>query len=83
MDTDYNYFINESVADSTEIPKGLQRSGIGPSPFEISLMTYKLSPWTNRSVVLNEWFNYGFNPTTWTQYCLKQMMIFKKSNEMQ
>jgi hypothetical protein len=66
--------------EELQIPNGLQRSGIGPSPFEISLFSYSTQPWTNRNANLSEWFNYGFNPTTWTKYCLEQINIFNISN---
>jgi hypothetical protein len=79
MDIDYEY-ADGGAQEKVEIPKGLTRSGICPSPFEISLMTYPSKPWTNRNTNLSEWFNYGFNPTTWTKYCLEQIHIFKTSN---
>jgi hypothetical protein len=76
MDVDYAFTEQEDLV----IPKGLERSGVGPSPFEVSLFSYSTQPWTNRNANLVEWFNYGFNPTTWTKYCLQQMNIFHTSN---
>ena len=78
MDVDY---IAEDQPERI-VPKGLKRTGIAPSPFEISLMTYPTKPWENKMSNLSEWFNYGFNPTTWTKYCIDQMTLFKASNEM-
>ena len=58
----------------------LTRPAAGPSPFEVSLKTYPMQPWTARTSGLSQWFNYGLNPTTWTQYSLRQMQLLEASN---
>lgn len=77
--------MDEVEFDDAEIeivkPKNLKRPSSGPSPFEISLMTYPVQPWINRKVNLNQWFNYGLNPTTWTKYAISQINIFNESNK--
>ena len=67
----------EIVCDTEDKPKGpLIKQGLGPSPFEVSLTTYPMQPWTNRNVNLRQWFNYGLNPATWTKYAINQMALF-------
>jgi hypothetical protein len=48
-------------------------------PFEVSLTSYSMQPWTNRNVDLSQWFNYGFNPSTWSKYCMEQLQYLKKN----
>ena len=48
----------------------------GPTPFEVSLTSYPMQPWTNRNASLNQWFNYGLNPSTWTRYAIQQMALY-------
>ncbi len=57
----------------------LVRPSQGPSPFEVSLKTYSMQPWTAKGAHLRQWFNYGLNPTTWTQYSLRQMELLAAS----
>ena len=51
------------------------------SVFEVSLNSYPLQPWLHAKTNLNQWFNYGLNPTTWTRFSLQQIKLFKE-NEM-
>lgn len=54
----------------------MYRPARGPSPFEVSLFSYNMQPWNNRNADLRQWFNFGLNPTTWTQYSLMQIKLF-------
>ena len=51
-----------------------------PSVFEIPLDTYNMQPWFTKNVNLNQWFNYGFTPETWTDYASQQMNFYRQSN---
>ena len=57
----------------------LTRPNVGPSPFEVSLFSYKTQPWMNKNVDLTQWFNYGLNPMTWTKYSIQQIELFNYS----
>ena len=59
-------------------PKKLIKPSVGPSPFEVGLASYPIQPWTNRNAKLSQWFNYGFNPATWSKYSLAQIAMFQK-----
>jgi hypothetical protein len=65
------------VDDEIVVPK-LSRPTKGPNLFEVSLNTYPMQPWTSRSQ-LSQWFNYGFNPTTFTRYSIQQTKLFAES----
>jgi hypothetical protein len=58
---------------------GLKPGGPAPSPFEVPLSMYMMQPWNNRNVNLQQWFNYGLTPATWTTYCRTQMDLLHKS----
>lgn len=57
----------------------MQRPSNGPSPFEVSLNSYSLHPWTSRNADVSQWFNYGLTPTTWTEYAVQQTRLWKAS----
>ena len=59
-------------------PKNLSKPSAGPSPFEVGLASYPIQPWTNRNAKLSQWFNYGFNPATWSKYSLAQIAMYQK-----
>lgn len=59
-------------------PKKLTKPSVGPSPFEVGLASYPIQPWTNRNAKLSQWFNYGFNPATWSKYSLAQIAMYQK-----
>lgn len=63
----------------TIIDEKLSRPTNGPAVFEVSLTSYPLQPWVHAKTNLNQWFNYGLNPTTWTRYSLQQIKLFKDS----
>jgi hypothetical protein len=71
MDVDFS--IEDTKAPSATFVK---RSA-GPCPFEVSLTTYSMQPWTNKNSNLSQWFNYGLNPSTWSKYSLQQMNLLK------
>ena len=75
------FFVEEEaeVLPKAQLTVPLTRPSAGPSPFEVSLKTYPVQPWTSKTSGLSQWFNYGLNPTTWTQYCLRQMQLFEAS----
>jgi hypothetical protein len=79
-----NFFCEEddgAIQKAVVIQGPLVRPSAGPSPFEVSLKTYPMQPWTARSTSgLSQWFNYGLNPTTWTQYSLRQMQLFERAH---
>ena len=56
----------------------LQKPSAGPSPFDVSLMSYKSQPWMYRNAQLSQWFNYGLNPSTWSAYSVKQLELYAK-----
>lgn len=62
-----------------EAPAQIRRVGRGPSPFEVSLTTYPMQPWTNKNANLSQWFNYGFNPATWSRHACEQVEILKSN----
>jgi len=64
--------------DDFQVPK-LKRPTNGPSVFEVSLNSYPLQPWLHAKTNLNQWFNYGLNPTTWTRFSLQQLKLFKEN----
>lgn len=57
-----------------------RRVGNGPSPFEVSLTTYPMQPWTNKNANLSQWFNYGLNPATWSRHACEQASILANKN---
>jgi len=54
------------------------RPTVGPSIFEVSLNNYPVQPWLNPRAPLSQWFNYGFNPATFTRYAMQQTNLAKK-----
>lgn len=58
--------------DSERPRVALVKPSSGPGPFDVSLGTYPMQPWTNKNANLKQWFNYGFNPSTWSTYALEQ-----------
>jgi hypothetical protein len=69
---DFEILTNDVAEEPKQKVKTTRRSN-GPSPFEVSLTNYPNQPWISNNVKLNQWFNYGLNPVTWSRYCLKQM----------
>lgn len=73
---------NIVIDDSAQVGVGpiavdpMTRPSNGPSPFEVPLQAYTLSPWTSRNADHAQWFNYGLSPPTWTQYAKEQMRQF-------
>jgi hypothetical protein len=69
------------VADETpEIKSKLGRPTVGPSVFDVSLNTYPVQPWINPKAQMSQWFNYGFNPATFTRYALRQTELYKTNS---
>lgn len=58
----------------------LKKPSAGPTPFQVSLASYTLHPWTSRNADLSQWFNYDLNPASWTQYCIEQMRIWNNGH---
>lgn len=79
MEFEYHDGADLSSQRTVELAQPLTRPSHGPSPFEVSLKTFPMQPWTSRSSNLSQWFNYGLNPTTWTQYCLRQTKLLETS----
>lgn len=59
----------------------MKRPSNGPSPFEVSLSSYTLHPWSARSADLSQWFNYGFTPASWSAYAYQQVRLFHESQK--
>ena len=61
----------------------LGRPTVGPSVFDVSLNTYPVQPWINPTAQMSQWFNYGFNPATFTRYALQQTRLSQQSQHSQ
>jgi hypothetical protein len=74
--------ISDVDIDTTEkTVQAMKRPTNGPSPFDVSLGTYPMQPWTNKNANLRQWFNYGLNPSTWSTYALDQLKKYEKCKE--
>jgi len=75
--------IDSDVADANAVQRqqDYKKPFHTTSPFEVSLTSFTFQPWTNKNVDLKQWFNYGFNPSTWSSYCVKQVMLLQKESE--
>ena len=69
------------TAEAAQILVEMKRPSAGPSPFDVSLGTYPMQPWTNKNANLRQWFNYGLNPSTWSTYALDQLKKYDKCME--
>ena len=66
--------------DEAQRAKPLVKPFHSASPLEVSLTSYPMQPWTNKNVDLKQWFNYGFNPSTWSKYCIEEMAKSQQSS---
>ena len=64
--------------DEMVVPK-LGRPTTGPNVFEVALSNYPVQPWLNSNANLSQWFNYGFNPSSFTRYCIQQTKLYQKN----
>jgi hypothetical protein len=48
-----------------------------PSVFDVSLHMYAFQPWI-KSNNYSQWFNYGFNPSTFSAYAQQQVAWLRK-----
>lgn len=71
MDVDF------SIEEARPVSINYKKTSNGPSPFEVSLTTYTMQPWTNKNSNLSQWFNYGLNPSTWSKYSIQQINLVK------
>lgn len=60
------YEASTETVKRRQIPKG-------PNIFTVPLQSYAYQPWSTRGSYLSQWFNYNFNPATWTAYASHQM----------
>ena len=84
MDPEVAFVVDES--EGIAVPQATQQASFqkhsaGPCPFEVSLKTYPMQPWTNKNVDLSQWFNYGLNPSTWASYCVAQMNLYHEAQK--
>jgi len=66
------------VASSSNVPK-LDLNTIpqlnGQSIYDIDLDSFEEKPWKKPGADINDYFNYGFNETSWKLYCQKQQQL--------
>jgi hypothetical protein len=77
-DSKIQVVVNQTTFRSDkEVTERHARPNAHKGPFDIPLQAFALQPWNNKGVNLSQWFNYGFTPQTWEQYCEKQRSIAK------
>jgi len=59
----------------------LKKPTNGPSIFDVPLSAYNMQPWLNRNANLQQWFNYGLTPETWTLYANRQLYLYERLKE--